>query len=412
MLPRLPPYTGKTDAVRKLADTFAVPDVNPWGENVGDALDEISRRADRPAESDLKIASVSQGGCKEDLFVAAYARRLEAPMHLSTRPDCFPAAGGSNAYSPDVKLLRIPNGLFWNFAESSVVLTASGTAIVKEYSSRYTPLVHFYDVDPKAHFRDSIEVEGDAVVLCDDIRPLNFCHWLVDWLPRLAFLGAQCRRSNCYVITTPITTAFQRESLEMCGFDMARVIQVKNFQAVRARNLLITSDIRRVPHPAFKAAPWAIAYLQSTIGRAALVQSNILTTESPKKIFISRADASGRRITNENELYGVLRAAGYVRIVLSDLSFADQVALFSRATHVVAMHGAGLSHVVFFAGYATVLEIFAQTYGTPAYYVLTAGLENRHATYVTGRVVAQSRSQLDDVTIDVPNFIEVCRDYI
>ncbi len=294
----------------------------------------------------------------------------------------------------------------------SVVLADDGRSIVKKYSSSFTNLLHFYDVDPSASLEGARTIDGTAIVLCDDAPPTQYCHWLVDWLPRLAVLGSYARRSDHYVIVAPMTAPFQFESLRMCGFDRSRIVEIQPGTAVRARELLVTSDIRSVPHPALKAAPWAMAYLRSTMGMAALLARHTSDRDAPKKFFISRADSAGRQLRNEDALLSALGPHGYSRVVLSVLCLTDQIALFAGATHVIGLHGAGLSSVVFMVHRATVIEIFAQTYGTPAFYVLTAGLENIYASYVETNVIPQSRAQLDDIELDVDAFMQKSADLL
>jgi capsular polysaccharide biosynthesis protein len=64
--------------------------------------------------------------------------------------------------------------------------------------------------------------------------------------------------------------------------------------------------------------------------------SNISAPSSEKlafsaKIFISRRKAVGRRIINENDVIEALAPFGFVTYVLEEMSFLDQVKLFSQA---------------------------------------------------------------------------------
>jgi len=65
------------------------------------------------------------------------------------------------------------------------------------------------------------------------------------------------------------------------------------------------------------------------------------------KIYISRADASERQITNENELVDELEAYGFESYELASMSLVEQMALFSQADVVVGPHGAGLANITF-----------------------------------------------------------------
>ena len=66
-----------------------------------------------------------------------------------------------------------------------------------------------------------------------------------------------------------------------------------------------------------------------------------------RRLYISRRDSSNRRLVNEAEIEARAIAAGFVPVVLSELSVAEQVRLFAEASHIVAPHGAGLANLSF-----------------------------------------------------------------
>ena len=76
-----------------------------------------------------------------------------------------------------------------------------------------------------------------------------------------------------------------------------------------------------------------------------------------RKIFISRKDASSRTITNEDELINFLKNKDFEIINLSEKKFIDQVKIFNSAKLIVAMHGAGLTNLLFCKSNAKVIEI-------------------------------------------------------
>jgi capsular polysaccharide biosynthesis protein/tetratricopeptide (TPR) repeat protein len=407
--------TGKSEAIRLLAEAYGFPKISLVGEAVAEFLENILQIDCLTNGITMNLNSAVDAKGQEKTVFEASVQRREPPTHLTGRPASFPPTGGENAFSPALRVLTLPHGVLCNFAESSIVFSADGKSIVKDYSSKYSRLVHFYDIDLSALISNATYIAGSAIVLPDDIRPLNFSHWLADWLPRLAFLGSRARRREYYVLTTPLIAPFQLETLLMCGFTRDRIIEVKNFETIRARELLVTSDMRHPPHPAFKAAPWAVSYLQSTIGQRSLLAHRSALSTFPKKLYISRADARGRRVSNEDELFAMLEKLGYVKIVLSTLSLSEQVALFVGATHVVGVHGAGFAHLVFMTEPANVIEIFPSTHGTPAFYALTAGLENRYASYLVNDVVENIDTHIlsdFDVIIDVADFERRCADLL
>jgi hypothetical protein len=74
------------------------------------------------------------------------------------------------------------------------------------------------------------------VPIADDVQLANIFHWIIDWLPRLAFLGPAARKRDVFVATSPLTAKFQWETLRLCGVDADRIITVGNFEAIQARD--------------------------------------------------------------------------------------------------------------------------------------------------------------------------------
>ena len=75
----------------------------------------------------------------------------------------------------------------------------------------------------------------------------------------------------------------------------------------------------------------------------------------PKKILISRDDAASRRMLNQ---FAVERELGpsYKTVTLSGMSLTDQIALFKNATHIISVHGGGLTNLIYTQS-AAVFEI-------------------------------------------------------
>ena len=57
-----------------------------------------------------------------------------------------------------------------------------------------------------------------------------------------------------------------------------------------------------------------------------------------------------------------MHAAGFKVVCLEGCSFAEQVGLFASASVIVAMHGAGLTNLVFASPGTQVIELVAPTY--------------------------------------------------
>lgn len=113
-----------------------------------------------------------------------------------------------------------------------------------------------------------------------------------------------------------------------------------------------------------------------------------------RRLFTSRADASWRRIVNEDEVMSLLAEHGFERIECARLTIAEQVAAFGEASVVVGPHGAALTNLLFTPPGATVVELFAAPAAieTSNYRVLCARLDHRYARLL-GAPVAGPRAK-------------------
>lgn len=413
----VPRHVGKAEAVSRLAGVAGLNGIDPWSPDVAADIDRVAAVLAPQTNLNLSLGTVADiGGLDWQVHHAASRRPLAAPTFLNERHPCFFSPDGLMAESPAFSVLPVRGGYFGNLCDGFMTLTGQ-REIIADCSSKYVRLYQYYDVDVQDCLDRAREVDGIVVPIIDDIRPLNFCHWMLDWLPRLAFLGHLASRADVFVATTRLLTEFQRATLAMCGFSRERIIELDDWQALRARELLAPSCLRDIPHPAHKMAPWAVDFLRSRIGQNALLQANAAPLGLRRwlgrgrgafrgeKIHLSRADAARRRVLNDRELSRALGRFGYRTVVPGQMSLAEQVTICARASHVVGLHGAAMANCVFMPPGGQVIEIFPESYGTLCFYVVATGLGCDYASFVAPSVPSGGPSQLDDVELDVAAFI-------
>ena len=381
---------------------------NGWNPHTApETLDQIRAILPPLRNQDISLSTSDQIGLRWTSIHYPTARNLTPATFTNGRPACFPLNDVITAFRPEFKVLSIPNGYVGHFFGGALVLTSDGSSVVRDVSSRYDGLYQYYDFDLRPVLKEAPYIDGLVIPISDDIRPLNFCHWLVDGLPRLEFLGSIANKSSTYVVTTPLIAKYQRDSLRMCGFDESRVIALDDFTAIRARELLVPSGLRDIPHPIYKGAPWALSYVRSTVGLNSMMEVGEEVRQR-ERLYVSRNDAPNRRIVNDQELASALAKFGYRCITLSDRSLAEQAARFAYASHIISLHGAGLSNLVFSSPGTQVIEIYPQRYGILSFAVIAASLECPYATYIADNTVAAQVTQFDDAEVDVKKFLEVC----
>jgi capsular polysaccharide biosynthesis protein len=398
----------KTAAVRALARELGIEAIAGRADEVVGVLNLAVEKFGTVANKSFSFSSASN--VTKATITGVHSERRVAfspPVYTNGRPTSFSPQIGMQVVQEGLSYLSLPDGVFVHFAGAPIVVDSKHNTIVDDFSSRYSKLVYFYDRDLATIVETAIDIPGRAIVLSDDIRPLNFCHWLIDALPRLAIISGSGRHSDLYVVVTKREAAFQLESLELCGFDLSHVIWLEDFQAVRAKELIVPSDVRTLPHPAHKGASWATSYLRSNVGLGAL-QRLEPTYQNSQRIYLSREDASRRKVSNDDELFAALQPLGYKKLVLGRMTLEQQIYELSYASHVIGLHGAGLSNIVFSPSDMKIIEIFPETYGTPAFYIIAASLGAQYSTYMGQVKTPTAQPQFDNVVVDVRDFIHCC----
>jgi hypothetical protein len=68
---------------------------------------------------------------------------------------------------------------------------------------------------------------------------------------------------------------------------------------------------------------------------------------SSERLFVMRDQSAGRVIANSDDIESICRRFGFRMIDPARMRFWEQVETFARASHVVAVHGAGLTNLIF-----------------------------------------------------------------
>jgi capsular polysaccharide biosynthesis protein len=233
----------------------------------------------------------------------------------------------------------------------------------------------------------------------------NFAHFLLDTIPRLCLIERAHALADIDYFLVSRRRRFQRELLEMVGISGERVLENSARTHMWARSLIVPS----MPFWQSQLPSWALRYLQEKLGSGAATSSN------RRRIYVSRGrDSFTRRVVNEDEVVGMLRAHGFESIRLEQLPLRDQISAFKSAEAVVAPHGAGLSHVVFCQPGTKVIEIFAPNFVNPVFWNLSCQVKGVDYCYLIGernwRVGENQRDRrpvaedlYEDITVDIRN---------
>ena len=236
------------------------------------------------------------------------------------------------------------------------------------------------------------QVEGRMVSLSSD-GDRNYYRWLMETLPRFRYLREKELQADWLYVCQQ--AAFHRDSLQIFGFSGEILPSEKN-RFVQASCLLLPKFVT-------EAETWVLPWLRSTLLPLAKERPSW-----PKRIYISRKKAHGRRVCNEDPLLEFLQARGYTSLFLEDMTWLDQVKLFSEAEAIVAPHGAGLANLVFCQPEAKIVELISPAY--PFTFYPEISRQNRvHHQLLPCDAVDSARVHCSDIRVDVSQLARLLR---
>ncbi|MDF5729529.1 MAG: glycosyltransferase family 61 protein [Rhizonema sp. PD38] len=242
-------------------------------------------------------------------------------------------------------------------------------------------------------------VELDTVCSLVNHWSKNYYHWTVDCLTRLEGLEFYQKQTGCkpLLIINSNPTSWQIESLQILGYGPHDYIQ---WEAAKA-------NVKKLVVPSFRrqgewVAPSALHWLRQRILNNLPVGKGNQLSFSPH-IYISRAKASGRRVLNEDKVMEFLGPLGFVSYSLEEMSFLEQVKLFSTAKRIIAPHGAGLTNIIFSPKNTTVIE-FVTPWVSSGYFVPSEILGFQHGCLECDQPSRQKfRQTRGDVLVNIAN---------
>nr|WP_272506695.1 glycosyltransferase family 61 protein [Salinibacter ruber] len=182
-------------------------------------------------------------------------------------------------------------------------------------------------------------------------RP-NYFHWLFDGIGRLQLLEKAGHELSefSYVLPGPLT-AWQKDTLRGIGVPLenCHVFEWFDFRVDRLVVLPCPWSRRRY---SVRNINWMRRRF-----RAAFCDSDSNSRSTGRKIFIKRRKEEGRSTLNRSEILPLVNDSGFEDLFLDNLSFPQQVRLFSGADVILGAHGAGLANMIF-SEKAHIIEIF------------------------------------------------------
>jgi tetratricopeptide (TPR) repeat protein/capsular polysaccharide biosynthesis protein len=387
-IPKLPRgvYYHSQDWVRDCQlDDFNYTQVN-WGEPIAhEALTRQKQPELLSPSSTLKTPPSECGG-------------VNCPNCMSKLIDYFePVQLGKNAYicsplnsspvkSPTPFVVTIPEGRVWAAPQQNSWIICNALAVITPDNYLLGDVSRYYPwYLPGCPYQERTnhtiltleeipaveEIEGTVAVL-SGLAGHVYYHWMIDILPRIELLrrsGIELEQIDWFLVNN-IDRSFQRETLNLLGIPVAKILASDRYSHIQAQELIVPS----FPGHLDWVSPGTIEFLRQTF----LPQITLTKTSYPERIYISRARARGRQVINEQEVIDILETWDFQTFYLEEMSVREQVALFAAAKVIVAAHGSGLTNLVFSNAGTKVIELFSPHYVRTDYWIITQQLQIQH----------------------------------
>lgn len=252
-------------------------------------------------------------------------------------------------------VMMIPEGRY-SGAHHGAVLTPDGR-IVKDLSHEMFEKFNMQYSGSPYPFTTSF---SGSIAVLHSYFSYNYFHWLFDVASRLDYIRNSNFSVDKYIVDS--RDPFQEEVLFLLNIPKERRIQVHDKLHIKSNKLIVPSYTGCINSIVPKRS---CEFLREEL----LLKRNVKTKKSTR-IYISRADANGRFVSNEEQVMKLLGSYGFTRVVLKPLSVNEKIELFQSAEVIIAPHGAGLTNLIFCNPGTKVIELFNANWMLPCYWMI------------------------------------------
>ena len=286
-----------------------------------------------------------------------------------------------NIYEADKEFF---NCLEWNYANPEIKVHFFSLVFLKGYSTniflrpikRIEPWRGFYKNYKKTFFLgrilDSIKKGTVRISLkpvyycCVNEFSDNFFHWFTEALPKMVYVKNKFKSDIIFHIPFPLKD-YQSASLNYCQLNFL----VAEGNVTIFYKLRIVENVYKYPgyyHPELMQETAQLITKSFTDGKI-----------KNRKIYITRKNASRRKIVNESEIIEVVMRHGFEIFDFDNIDFQQQVAIIVNTSILVSLHGGALTNMIFMEPGSTIVEFLPkQIMNDKCYFILAGTMKHRY----------------------------------
>ncbi|MBP3604439.1 MAG: glycosyltransferase family 61 protein [Lachnospiraceae bacterium] len=188
----------------------------------------------------------------------------------------------------------------------------------------------------------------------------SYYHFMVDILPKLYYLYQNEEYKDYPLLIDKEAYRNFQPIIDMYNIDKRKVICISHGVAYKVKNLLMTSNCAWYDRYVLEKNYPVVGHVYDKEAMQ-FVRNKALSMIEPKekmeKVFVSRRkmDEHRRRLVHDEQIEELFHEYGFISVFPEDLSFMEQVQLFSHTKVLAGATGAAFTNLIFLPEDATVI---------------------------------------------------------
>ncbi|WP_163560662.1 glycosyltransferase family 61 protein [Halomonas sp. NO4] len=219
----------------------------------------------------------------------------------------------------------------------------------------------------------------------------NYYHFWADVITDIWYIRQHLKEEDLpdYYVTPHANMPWQWDILKLCGVNKSQVISYAKYDVSSIEKLIIPVRDKG----AYNLPPWLCRAMHDMCGWSPKLQ------KGERLIYVSRADADRRRISNEEILRSRLQEVGFEIHTLNGLSIDEQQQLFASAAIICAPHGAALTNLVWCGPEAVIIDLLSDRYLIPCFRQLAAQNKLFYYAYACRQLEGVKSGLIGDIIV-------------
>ena len=259
---------------------------------------------------------------------------------------------------------------------SFLYLGGAGTSLLLQPIKNTEPWLNFYKTFNKSFYlglllaaakKNKISfVTARLYYYCTNEFSNSYYHWFTEVLPKIVYVKNSLNTNAKFFIPFPLTE-YQRTSLNLLGI---------NFYDTKSK-VTFFCQLKVVENFTMSTGYYHRSLLTET---AHQIKKTIGYNEKLKrKIYVTRKNASRRRILNEEQVTDVLLKLGFEIFDFDDVNFIKQVEILVSTSILVSLHGAALTNMIYMQPNSIIFELLPkEIYSDKCFFILAGTLKHRY----------------------------------